>query len=292
MKKRIVSMICVLGCVFIASVSGIAQKIPVAVSIPPQKFFLQKIAHPYLTIMVMVQPGSSPATYEPKPSQLSALSNTVAYFTIGVPFEEVWVPKFSDSNPKLIIIPTHESINKDFLHHKKSSSDHIGPQTRKDPHIWLSPPLVRIMVQTICDACISIDPAHTQEYVQNYYQLCQEIVRMDSAIISSLKKRNSRSNRFMVYHPAWGYFARTYGLKQLPVETHGKEPSPKELLQLISQAKKIGLKTIFVQPQFSQKSATTLAKDINGKVITLNPLAENWADNLQNASKAIIQNLQ
>jgi zinc transport system substrate-binding protein len=96
----------------------------------------------------------------------------------------------------------------------------------------------------------------------------------------------------MVYHPAWGYFARTYGLKQLPVETHGKEPSPKELLQLISQAKKIGLKTIFVQPQFSQKSATTLAKDINGKVITLNPLAENWADNLQNASKAIIQNLQ
>jgi len=93
----------------------------------------------------------------------------------------------------------------------------------------------------------------------------------------------------MVYHPSWGYFARTYGLNQIPIELEGKEPSPKELTQLIKLAKKNSVQAIFIQPQFSQKSARALAQSIGAEVLTANPLAEDWAENLRRTAEAFIK---
>lgn len=292
MRKKIFLIIGLLTSFIWLPSYGLSEKIQVAASIPPQKYFLNQIGQPYLDIIIMIQPGTNPATYEPKPSQLTALSNIQAYFTIGVPFEDVWLSKFKNANPKLSIIPTHKSIKKQYFSSHKPTKGNTRAQTRKDPHIWLSPPLVRIMAKTILDACINLDPSHTPDYLSNYYQFCKEINKLDSFILKSLSKTGLSARHFMVYHPAWGYFAETYSLKQIPVEKKGREPSPKQLLNLISLAKKLGLNTIFVQPQFSIKSAQIITRDINGHVVKLDPLAEDWTKNLKNSAQSIINSLK
>jgi zinc transport system substrate-binding protein len=88
----------------------------------------------------------------------------------------------------------------------------------------------------------------------------------------------------MVFHPAWGYFAHAYGLKQVPIEIEGKEPKPAQLKELIQHTRKNDIKAVFVQPQFSTKSAELVAREIGGQVAFADPLAEDWIANLRQAA--------
>ena len=92
----------------------------------------------------------------------------------------------------------------------------------------------------------------------------------------------------MVFHPYWGYFAGDYGLHQVPVEIEGKDPKPAQLKGLIEHAKRKHIKIIFVQPQFSTRSADLVAKEIGGQVIFADPLASDWSGNL----REVAQNLK
>ena len=91
----------------------------------------------------------------------------------------------------------------------------------------------------------------------------------------------------MVVHPSWGYFARDYGLRQMPVEIEGKAPKPRQLMQLVDAAKKAKIRAIFVQPEFSDKSARLLAEELRVPVLKISPLAENWSDTLLRLSRAL-----
>jgi len=257
----------------------------VFVSIPPQKYFVQKIGGALVDISVMVLPGASPATYEPKPKQMVKLTESKIYFTIGVFFEDVWLKKFADVNPEMEIIATQNGIKKIPMkrhlhadkdrHHDKA----IARAGSKDPHIWLSPPLVMLQARNILDALVRVDPANREVYESNYKSFVTELVDLDLKI-SDLFADTDLGTRFMVYHPAWGYFAKAYGLIQIPVEMEGKKPTPRGLQQLIRRAKKDGIKVVFAQPQFSIKSAQTIARAIGGHVVFADPLASDWAKNL------------
>ena len=85
----------------------------------------------------------------------------------------------------------------------------------------------------------------------------------------------------MVFHPAWGYFDDAYGLQQVPIEIEGKDPKPAQLKSLIQHARESDIKVIFVQPQFSTKSASVVAREIGGQVVLVDPLAENWMANMR-----------
>jgi zinc transport system substrate-binding protein len=91
----------------------------------------------------------------------------------------------------------------------------------------------------------------------------------------------------MVFHPAWGYFAHTYGLQQVPVEIEGKNPKPAQIKELIEHARKNDIKAIFVQPQFSGRNAELIAREIDGQVVSADPLAEDWANNLRKVAQQI-----
>ena len=257
----------------------------VTVSILPQKYFVQKIGGDLVDISVMVLPGSSPETYEPKPKQMVKLTESKIYFAIGVSFEEVWLKKFAGANPEMMIIATQNGIekipmkrhlhdDKEWNHGKAAAHARI-----KDPHIWLSPPLVMLQARNILNALMRVDPAHRGTYEDNYKKFISKIVDLDLKI-SDLFADTGQGTRFMVYHPAWGYFAKAYALIQIPVEMEGKKPTPKGLQQLIRYAKKDGIKGVFVQPQFSTKSAHTIATAIGGRVVFADPLAFDWAKNL------------
>lgn len=163
----------------------------------------------------------------------------------------------------------------------RSGDDHSSGSP--DPHIWLSPALVKIQAAQIRNALVAIDPARRSTYESNHQAFVREIEELDAELKALFAGRTGE--RFMVFHPSWGYFAQAYGLVQVPVEVEGKEPKPAQLQQLIRHARERGIKVVFVQPQFSAKSAELLAREIGGQVVYADPLAENWAVNLREVAR-------
>ncbi len=272
-----------LACILVPS-PALAVPVQVTVSVLPQAYFVRQIAGDLANVSVMVAPGASPATYEPRPEQMVALSSSALYCAIGVPFERVWLPRISAAHPAMRVVRTQEGITKVPMahhHHGKTSG-----QTILDPHIWLAPELVKIQARHICDGLAAVDPAHEGTYRARLAAFLTELTDLDTTI-RTLLGPDARGKRFLIFHPAWGYFARAYGLIQVPVEMEGKAPTPAALAHLMDQARADHITTIFVQPQFSQKNASVIARGIHGKVVPLDPLAPDWADNLLSATRSI-----
>jgi zinc transport system substrate-binding protein len=270
------------------------EKLSVFVSIAPQKYFVQKIGRQWVSVRVMVQPGDNPATYEPKPRQMADLSTAQIYFAIGVPFEDVWLERIAAANPKMKIVETDRGVDRVPMaaHHHAEDGDqqlhgHDGDSEADpfglDPHIWLSPPLVKIQARSILSALSAIDPIHQDIFEANYRQFLAEIDGLDARLRKIFE--GHRGLRFIVFHPAWGYFARAYGIEQVPIEIEGKAPKPAQLKDLIDHSRTAGIKVVFVQPQFSTRSAQLVAREIGGQVAFADPLAADWAANLETVAE-------
>ena len=266
----------------------------VTVSIVPQKFFVEKIAKDKVKVNAMVQPGFSPATYEPKVSQMRELTKSSIYFSIDVPFENVWLEKFKNANKNMIVVDTADGIEKlamaehnheeEMKHdeHEHHKGDHESHDTHKheglDPHIWLDPILVKTQAKNIYEALVKYDEKNASFYKTNYESFLVELDELNKKIHEILEPYEHKE--FMVFHPSWGYFAKRYHLEQLAIEVQGKEPKPNELVEIMDDAKKHNIKIVFVSPQFSQKSAKTISKNINATVAVINPLSYNWDEEL------------
>jgi len=289
----IIVILCIFPMICLAADKG---KLPVFVSILPQQYFVQQIGKDLVDVQVMVKPGANPATYEPSPQQMVDLSKTKVYFAIGVPFENAWLGRIADSNPNMRVIHTERGIEKLAMkahhHHDDPAEHHDGEHHGEaahdeghhehaalDPHIWLSPPLVKIQARNILTALQDADPAHRSVYEANFKAFTARIDQLDTDLKNILAGK--KGLQFMVFHPAWGYFAHAYGLKQLPIEIEGKDPKPAQLKALIQHAREDGIKMIFVQPQFSSQSAEVVAREIDGQVAFVDPLAEDWMANLR-----------
>jgi zinc transport system substrate-binding protein len=256
---------------------------------------VEEIGKDLVEVEVMVEPGANPHIYEPKPAQMAAISKAKIYFAIGVTFEEIWLKKLASANPKMKIVHTEHGIQKmpmaahhhdEEKEHKKESHDHGV----LDPHVWLSPLLVMVQARNILTALQEVDPAHHAVYEANYKAFITMLVDLDGELRSVFTGKQGL--QFMVFHPAWGYFAHAYGLKQVPIEIEGKEPKPAQLKELIDHAREHKIKVVFVQPQFSSKSAEQVAREIGGQVAFVDPLALNWAENLREVAakfKAVLK---
>jgi len=307
--KVLVKFFAVLFFVFVWSGGNAmaAEKLPVFVSILPQKTFVQEIGGDRVSVQVMVQPGASPATYEPKPRQMAALAGAQIYFSIGVPFENVWLDKIATASPAMSVVRTDSGIHKlamaahnhgggaepDKAHdnghhdnghhegglHEGHSKEAFHGRHGLDPHVWLSPALVKIQAGHILAALTQADPGHADVYEANYTRFIDSISRLDAELKAVFKGKQGL--QFMVFHPSWGYFAKDYGLTQIPIEIEGKNPKLAQLQTLIRHAREHKIRIIFVQPQFSTKSADVVAREIGGKVAFADPLAQDWEGNLR-----------
>jgi len=268
---------------YLLTTSYIFSSINAIVSILPQQTFLKAIGGDRVNISLMVQPGNSPHTYEPKPSQMISVAKADIYFAIDVEFEHVWLPKFQSLNKRMKIIDITENIQKMHIEQVHGEHSHGG----EDPHIWTSPANVKIIVQNIYKALVKYDVKNTDYYKTNLDTFLISIEQTDIQIkktLSSLKKNRT----FMVFHPSWGYFAKAYNLEQIAVEVEGKNPKPRELVQLIKKAKEKNVSAIFTQPEFSDASSKIIAKELNIPVIKVSPMASKWSENLINIVNAII----
>ena len=260
----------------------------VTVSILPQGYFVERIAGDLVAVNVMVGPGEDPHTYEPKPEQMRALSNSQLFFTIGTEYEDAWLPRLSEVNPELTFVDSAAGIQRIPLtdpHHHDDDDDHYedeadhGDETGLDPHVWLSPNNGKIIARNIFTALAAASPENAAVFTANYEALVADIDALDSQISGTLSGVTQRN--FMVYHPAWGYFAAEYDLTQIPIQSGGTDPSPSELAALIDQALDESISVIFVQPTFSTANAQAIAAEIGGEVVVADPLAHNWLENLE-----------
>ncbi len=262
------------------------------VSIEPQAYFVERIGGKHVRVEVLVGPGQSPHTFDPTPKQMGRLCATDAFFRIGVPFENQLMEKLADAMAKVPSIDTREGVILRQLDgasgsHSHSAHEHGGGAHagEDDPHIWLDPKRVKIQAANISKGLKRIDPDHAEDYEHNLAAFCADLDELDLELRSALAPCKGRP--FFVFHDAYGYFAEAYGLLQMPVEAGGKEPSAKQLVGIIDRAKELKVKLIFVDPQFSVKSAQAIAKAIGGVVVTLDPLSRDYLANLRKMARDI-----
>jgi zinc transport system substrate-binding protein len=289
MKKIIfITIGCICGLLFLSS--GCMQQpsknngIGVVVTILPQAEFVQRIAGNHVHITVMIPPGASPHTYEPTPSQLVEVSTAQLYIKVGTPieFELSWMNKILSMNENMLVV----NSSKDITLLNSTDEDEPG----MDPHIWTSVKNAEIMVKNIYQGLIQIDPTNKTYYENNTNQYLQELHALDENITEILSGEIHRT--FMVYHPAWGYFAKDYNLEQLSIEEYGKEPTPQQLEHLIDEAKAENISVIFIAPQFNTRSAETIAHEIHGQVLVVDPLAEHYLENMRKIANAFAEAMQ
>jgi zinc transport system substrate-binding protein len=243
------------------------------VSVPPQKAFVKAIGGDRVTVSVMAGPGANPHAYEPRPRQMAALAASRIYFTIGVPFEDTWMKRFRAVAPALQVVATH-------------GPDQTHDHEHEDPHVWVSPPRVREQADVIRDALIAADPPSEDYFRTNHARFVQKIDVLDREIRALFAGTDPGKRHFLAFHPAWGAFARTYGLTQMAVEKDGKPPGPRQVARIIKEAESLGIRVVFAQPEFSTRSAQVIARAIGGTVIPASPLAEDWAENLRRVARA------
>lgn len=246
----------------------------VSVSILPQKYFVERIAGDYLQINVMIPPGMNPATADLSTDQLKKLYDSDLCFTIGyLPFELTHLYPVLENRKDIKVINHSEGLH---LLNGSCSHQHHGNHEHGsiDPHIWLSPVNARQMATTIFQILSEHYPEQKETFYTHYQALLQDI---DTVAQKAQQVFSTPQERvFLIYHPALTYFAADYGLEQISIEDEGKEPSPAHLKQLIDLAREKNIHIIFIQSQFDVDNAKSIAKEINGQIIPIDPLTEDW----------------
>ena len=270
------------------------RKIQVFVSILPQAYFVERVCGEHVSVHVLVGKGQSPHTFEPTPKQMARLGEARLFFRIGIPFEQHILDKIANINRNIRIIDTRKGItlrsmkphHQDENRHEKVGNNighSVGDET--DPHIWLDPAIVKIMATTICTELKKIDPVHTSDYNTNLKVFHSDLDSVHAKLTDKLTTFRGRT--FFVYHPSFGYFGDAYGLAQVAVETRGREPGPKELILLIKRIKRENVNIIFVQPQFSDRTARRIEDTIGVKVVFMDPMAKDYIRNLEEIAEKI-----
>lgn len=258
------------------------------VTIPPQAKFVERVAGQHVEVDVLVEPGHSPHTYEPTPSQMVRLAEADVYFLIGVPFEQILQNKIQSANPDMQMVDTGAGIElrrmKAHVHETEHAEHHSEDEGQMDPHIWLDPANAKVMGRNICETLVEMDAEHEAEYRSNLESFLADLDELDRDIRGITEELQTRE--FMVFHPAFGYFADAYGLEQIPIEIEGKEPSARALQRLIETARDEGIKVIFVQKQFSARSAEVVAGEIGGEVVQVDPLARDYFTGMREMAQA------
>ena len=256
--------------------SLLAKSLELFVSIPPQKYLVDRLGGEHVNSQVLIGEGKSPHLFQPTSRQIVALSRAKLFFAMDMEFERVLLAKLTRNSSSLLVVNSVRGIEKlPLQEHGHAERSLIG----LDPHVWLSPPNLIRIAATMVQAMGKVDPDNVHFYNANLLKLKKELEALDKNIQAELAPFAGSS--FYVFHPSFAYFARRYHLHQEAVEVEGKAPTPKQLRALITKARKEQVKVIFVQAQFDPRSATAVAQAICGEVLPLNPLAENVMENLK-----------
>ncbi|MEN8116262.1 MAG: zinc ABC transporter substrate-binding protein [Bacteroidota bacterium] len=259
----------------------------ITVSILPQKTFVEKIAGDDFEVNVLIPSGASPAAYTLLPSQLKDISRSALWFRMGyIGFEYSWKDKIEQANTNMNVVDLSEGLDL-IASEIEQHGDHVHMHG-VDPHIWLSPTLVKKISKRILDELCDLKPEKTAEYKANYMRFVKECDQLNIEIKNKLKDFEGR--KFIVFHPSLSYYAREYGLDQYSLESGGKEPTPQHLAKIVDMAKEENIRIIYIQSEFDREHARVFADEIGGEIIQVWPLNPEWAENLMQMTNILVDN--
>ncbi|NQU42733.1 zinc ABC transporter substrate-binding protein [bacterium] len=284
--KRILSAFFYSALFFVLAPGGDCSSLPpepisVTVSILPLANLVERIGGERVRVLTLVPPGQNPHVFEPSPRQLVQAGQSRILFHIGLSFEKQIVQRLAKASADLRVVDLSRRKPEGSGEHGQAHHEH-GPQ---DPHIWLSPPLIPSQLRLIEKALTEADPSGEASYHERLVKSEEIFAKLDREIGDLLAPFKGRS--FYVFHPAFGRFAETYGLKEIAIELEGKSPTPRRVAGVIEEARRLGVRTLFVQPQFDRKSAAVIARALEAELVVLDPLGPDLAANLREMASKI-----
>ena len=256
---------------------------PLYVSILPLRSLVQGIVGDDFDIEVLVPPGASPETFEPTPRQFVGLNKARMVFNVGlIDFENTLLAKVEDQEKVVNLSRGIELIAGTCSHGSHGHTHTHGI----DPHVWTSPRALQKMAENAYEAIRKAYP-DSVKYETNYRLLQQELKALDERTAARIAA--SDVEYFIIYHPALTYYARDYGLRQIAIEADGKEPSAKQLTQIIRQAREDGVRRILYQSQFPASAVEVIARDIDAQYVEVDPLREDVIANIEEITGIITQ---
>ncbi|MCE5312436.1 MAG: metal ABC transporter substrate-binding protein [Nitrospiraceae bacterium] len=262
----------------IFSVSSIdaqpAAKIKVIATIHPLADIIRNIGSDRVEVITLLPAGASPHIFEPTPGIMSEIQQAKGFFKIGADLE-LWADKIIKAAGKkdLRVVDLSEGMPLIYASHSHDA-EHKHSKNRKhpDPHYWLDPVLCSMMVDKIAATLSQIDPASKTQYAKNAAAYKKELDMLHRDI--SEKTAGFTNRGYVTFHSAWAYFSHRYNLDILGVieEAPGREPSPKNVSNIITRLKKSRAKVVFAEPQFNPKIAEAIAAEAGAKVVLLDPI--------------------
>jgi zinc transport system substrate-binding protein len=274
------------------SVKGTGDKLTIFVTVMPQAGIVKQIGGKFVDVKVLVSSGSCPETFSPSPKQISALYDADIFLSLGLPFEDTWLKKISGVHTGVNIRPMTEGIRFRELegHSELDDHDDVGHGEKhehkkgdKDPHVWMSIRNAQKMAQNTAKIFSELMPANSVYFMQNLKTFSAKTTALDNEL---KKKFSSAVNKnIFVFHPVFGYLADDYGLRQIPIEMEGKEPSAKQLTEIIQTFKRYNAKMIFVQPEFNPKTAEAVARELNAQIVPISIYNEDVSQSIEELVK-------
>lgn len=278
MQKIATFIICALLIVGCTTKSN-SDKKTIFVTITPMQSIIEEITAGDFDIEVIVPKGASPETFEPTPKQVTSFSDAELIFSTGIiDFEQSLVERIDDDAEVVNLSNGIELIAGSCSHGNHKHKHGV------DPHIWTSPRALRTMVTNAHKAIMAHYP-DSVKYTEATGRLLEHIDALDTYCATRIKAEGVEA--MMIYHPAYTYYARDYGIEQIAIEHDGKEPSLRQTTALIEKAKEHGVKAILRQPQYSEDKVRAIANDAGAEIITTDPLAEDILGEIERVTEII-----
>ncbi|HEY0781083.1 MAG TPA: zinc ABC transporter substrate-binding protein [Thermoanaerobaculia bacterium] len=260
-------------------------RLQVAVSVPPQAYVVERIGGPRVAVTVMMAPGQPDEEVTVSPRRLLALGEARLYVRVGHPafaFERRAIDPFLAQLPAVQVVDLASAGPRRAKTVPETADGGSG-----DPHLWVAPENVAAGARATAAALARLDPPHAAEYAANLARFLADVAALDRELRVRVARLPRERRGFLVYHAAWGHFARQYGLTQIAVEAEGKEPSAARLIELIERARRGGFHLLFVEPGFPRRSARVIADAVDGRMVVADASAYDWLQNLRTVAAGL-----
>ncbi|NMG06784.1 metal ABC transporter substrate-binding protein [Brasilonema sp. UFV-L1] len=260
-------------------------KIKVVTTFLPMYMFTKAVAGDVADVEILVPPGTEVHEYQSTPKDVKAIATANVLVKNGLGLEEFLDNTIKNAhNSKLYITdaskniqplneisPIEKTSKQEKEHNHGGAGEHHHEHAEGNPHVWLDPVLAKQQVANIRDGLIAADSANKATYEANAAAYIKQLDNLNSEFQQTLQKTPSCT--FITFHDAFPYLAKRYNIKQVAVvEIPEDQLAPADVQNAVNAVKKYKVKALFSEPGVDNKLLTSLSKDLNLTLRSLNSL--------------------
>lgn len=277
------------------AVSLPVRAIEVLTTIKPLGFIAAAITDGVSEPKVLLPTGASPHDFSLRPSDIRSINSADLVVWVG-PELEGFMAKPLANHPHALALTqvegmplfnyatqdshdSHDHDDHDHAAHEHGNHDHDeGHEGHHhegvDPHIWLGPTQAKVIAKAIASELGKLDPANQARYDANLAAFVTKVDAKDKVIAGQMKAVNEKG--YFVFHEAYGYWERHYGMSSKGHFTVSPErrPGAKTLVDIRKALEEKQASCIYAEPQFSPAVIESVARNTGAKVLLLDEVGE------------------